>query len=95
MAKYPGLSADVLKHGDLLRLILDKGKWIEGSLMTRTDVPLSVPSVLLRMRVQTNEKIAGSSGSPIVHAQTGRVVGVMQAARDGVAGARRWTRAEQ
>lgn len=70
-------SADVLKHGDLLRLILDKGKWIEGKLMTRSDVPLSVPSVLLRMRVQTNEKIAGSSGSPIVHAQTGRVVGVM------------------
>ncbi len=70
-------STDVLKHGDSLRLILEKGKWIEGTLMARTNVPLGVPSVLLRMRVQTNEKVAGSSGSPIVHAETGRVVGVM------------------
>ncbi|MDB6005615.1 MAG: hypothetical protein JWR15_2602 [Prosthecobacter sp.] len=70
-------SADVLINGDLLRLVLGKGEWIEGKLMTQSDVPLTVPSVLLRMRVQTNEKIAGSSGSPIVHAQTGRVVGVM------------------
>jgi|GEM_PF-5034411 len=70
-------SSDILKPGDLLHLILEKGKWIEGKLMAPASVPLSVPSVLLRMRVQTNEKVSGSSGSPIVHAQTGRVVGVM------------------
>lgn len=32
------------------------------------------------MAVTTSENIAGSSGSPIVHATTGRVVGVMQGA---------------
>lgn len=70
-------SSDILRNGDMLRLILGKGKWVEGRLQTEADVPLSSPSALLRLQVQTNESVAGTSGSPIVHAQTGRVVGVM------------------
>ncbi|WP_409214571.1 DUF4261 domain-containing protein [Prosthecobacter sp.] len=73
-------SADTLVDGSALRLILGKGQWVEGRLtLTGTHV-LSSRARVLRMTVKTLENVAGSSGSPIVQALSGRVVGVMQGA---------------
>lgn len=72
--------SDWLKNGDVLRLLLEKGEWIEGTLQTRRDVALTSPPAVLRMQVQTTKKVSGRSGSPVVHALTGRVVGVMLSA---------------
>lgn len=70
-------SSEVLQDGDTLRLVLGKDRWIEGKLEAAGSMSLSSPPALLRLQVQTSENVAGTSGSPIVHAKSGLVVGVM------------------
>lgn len=73
---------DVVNKGDEVWLIVGKGKWISGTVVTAKS-PRSRPGtepVRIRVKVVTEENVGGSSGAPIVHAATGRVVGIMQAA---------------
>ncbi len=72
--------SDVINEGDELWLILEKGRWITGRLATRGRQSLSAGPRMLRMTVKTTEKVGSASGSPVVHAKTGRVIGVMQGA---------------
>lgn len=69
--------ADLLKNGDVLRVIRAKGDWVEGALETQKEVRLNRASTLLQMRVSPDKDVVGRSGCPVVHAKTGRVVGIL------------------
>jgi hypothetical protein len=73
-------ATDVVAEGDELWLITGTGERIVGKVTTRGQHALSSAPRMIRMSVKTSEIVAGSSGAPVVHAATGRVVGVMQAA---------------
>lgn len=75
----PHASSDVLKTGDVLRVILSGGNHVEGRLTQRKgDGPLSARSERLTLQLSAPQNLADQQGCPVVHAGTGRVVGVLQ-----------------
>lgn len=80
------LFTDVLQNGDEVRLLLGENRSVSALLKLPRDFALDAgPVVLTAETLATQEVVAGSSGAPVVHAKTGRVIGVMLAADQPVA----------
>lgn len=69
--------SDLLQNGDILRVIRKKDDWVEGVLETQKEVRLNRASTLLQIRVSPDKDVIGRSGCPVVHAKTGRVIGIL------------------
>ncbi len=83
----PCLDFDVgytMEPGEQLRVLLEKGVWIDGTLASSFSTLKGYQSMdgpkMLKMRTQTQENVAGASGSPVIQLATGKVVGVLQGA---------------